>query len=191
VRIRPSIWLEAAGLRGHAGEVAHLSTVEGQPLAVIWPVLDAAARAARSTREVTWQAVAAAADEARGSRRDDGWAAVATATWTEAVAAACHLLYEGARAAGLDPGGAMLRTHSLPDSPGAGWDTTWDVGLDAACVVAWRAVHAIAGPNGPIWSTSADQAWAVACHTARRALKPVLDSLDVSAREVLLRGGLR
>jgi hypothetical protein len=123
-------WLAAAGLRGHASRLARLAPIRSaEDVAVAWPTVRAASRAARAERDMAWRSAAAVVAAHDWGTAGAVWSAIADATWGAAGSAAR----------------AVVWSTADPSAPGRVeapvWDAVCDAAADAAGAVAWVAVR--------------------------------------------------
>jgi hypothetical protein len=123
-------WLAVAGLRGHAARLTRLPPIRcAEDVAVAWPTVRAASRAARAERDMAWRSAAAVVAAHDWGTAGAVWSAIADATWGAAGSAARAVVWSTA-----DPA-APGRVEAPV------WDAACDAAADAAGAVAWVAVR--------------------------------------------------
>jgi hypothetical protein len=181
-RLRPNIWLHAAGLTDDAEHLRRHRPVD-RPAALdaMWPTLNRSAESALAARQACWRDVTASARQI-GDSAVAVLAVMASTAWPSAVAAAGYLAARATRVAGIpDPAGVVFRTFAIPDGPGVGWDQAWDVARDAACIVTCQALGGLVSASPTTWATAGGEAWPFIGEAVERALDPVRAELARSA----------
>lgn len=180
-RVRPAIWLRAAGFAGHAEQVTYADAGS------VWSFLAGAVTDLEAAKSAAWQGVAIIGRRLGTAHAEAVWAALGDATWSQAAAVATYRLAGPARAAGVAPITALLRTTARcgdPDPhrpiPSIGWDLAWDVPSQCACLAAWHAVAALAAPDSTLWTGPPLDAWRSAQQAVTAAARPALTALDTS-----------
>lgn len=189
-RLRPAIWLHAAGFVSDAEQLRRHRPVDGTAaLDAIWPAVSRSAADALAARQGCWRELATAVRRTDEPAAVEVSVAMASIGWPSAVAAAGHLAVPATRFAGFpDPARVLFRTFTVTDEPGAQWDQAWDVPRDAACIVTCRALHGLLPTAFAIWTATPGRAWALMDEAIRRALAPVRTELTQAATRWMERG---
>ncbi len=172
-RVHMPAWLDLAGLTELATEVRALLEIRDSASArAAQPTLDRARIASAAAWDAAWDAAraaarAAASAAARAAARD----AARAAAWDAARAAARAAASAAARAAARDAAraaaSAAARAAARAAASAAAWDAAWDAARAAASAAA------------------RDAAWDAASAAARDALQPTVETLQLSAVELV------